>query len=87
MIPQNMQALAGRDKLILAEYQTDYTPLPALYDPVEHNFLTEWVFTPEEREIIAAGGVLRLWQFGARFQPVALEIVPERDRLPLEPTQ
>lgn len=85
MIPQNMQAYEGTRKIILAEYQTEYTPLPALRDPVEGTFLTEWAFTDEERALIAAGGVLRFWVWGMVFQPVVLQVVPVEEKLPLEP--
>lgn len=87
MIPINMQAQPGTQKIILAESQPEYTPLPALYYPEAGYVLTEWEPTPEERAILAAGGVVRLWTwtFGQPFQPVALEVKREAERLPLEP--
>lgn len=87
MIAQNIRQQPRTLKIILAENQPEYEPLPALQDPVAGTFLTEWAFTEEERKIIAAGGVLRMWVWGRQFQPIALMILPAAEKLELEPVQ
>ncbi len=86
MIAQNIQQQPGTVKVILAENQPQYTPLPALHDPTEKTFLTEWALSDEERAQIAAGGVVRLWVWG-HFPPVAVEVIAVDARIPLEPVQ
>lgn len=56
--------------------QPQYDPLPAFKDE-DGLVLSEWEPTPEEREIIAKGGRIRLWThtFHHPFQPVQMEAV------------
>lgn len=84
MIPQNIRVCEGTTKIILAESQPEFTPLPALRRHADGVFLTEWAFTDEERALIAAGGVLRFWVWGNVFPPVALQVVSVEGKLPLE---
>jgi hypothetical protein len=88
MYPVNMRAMDGTVKVILAEEQPQYTPLPALVYP-DGMVVTEWAPTPEELRVLADGGRVRLfqWTFGRGFQPVAAEMVTAEQALPLEPTQ
>lgn len=83
MVPVNMKDVPGLAKIILAENQPQYVPLPALRD--HEKFLTEWELTPEERQHIAEGGRVRLYVWGQFFQPIHLSVTPKADVLPVEP--
>ncbi len=91
MIPVDQFDTEGATRVVFAENQPQYIPLPAL---VFHDgkVLTEWSFSEEERAAIARGENLRLWiwkghvrQCGhcghrepALLQPLALEVTDER---------
>lgn len=83
---RNDFASAGVTKMILAEHQPQYEPMPCLCYTRDGYVLTEWELTPEERDKIAAGGRLRLftYTFGTPFQPVQLVAVGPDEMLPLE---
>ena len=88
MIPMNIRndfAALGVRKVVLAEGQLQYDPLPCLVAS-EGYVVTEWAPTPEEIEKLAAGGRLRLftYTFGTPFQPVQLVSVGPGEMLPLE---
>lgn len=89
MIPANIRndfAHAGVRKIVLAEHQPEYDPLPCLFYASEGYVLSEWAPTPEELAKLNAGGRLRLftYTYGQPFQPVQLVAVGPDEMLPLE---
>jgi len=63
--------------------QPQYVGLPALVsrDP-ERRVLSRWEFTPEEREMIAAGAdvYISLMTFGSPYQPTSVFVANKGDR-------
>lgn len=89
MVPVNLRndyAHAGVQKIVLAEHQPEYEPLPCLYYQADGFVLTEWAPTPEELEKLQAGGRLRMftYTYGHLFPPVQLQAVGPDEMLPLE---
>ncbi len=90
MYPVNMKApppASGQFKVIIAEHQPEYTPIPAIVDRQSGWVCTEWALTTEEMAQLLAGGRVRLWTLtkGQPFQPIAPEIVGPEDTMALEP--
>jgi len=88
MFPVNLRnpLSPGVRKVVLAEAQPEYDPVPALVFEREGIVLTEWALTPEEIATLQAGGRLRMYTytFGQPFQPTALLAVGPDEMLPLE---
>ncbi len=89
MTPVNMRndfAQAGVRKIVLAEHQPEYDPLPCLVFPREGYVLSEWTPTPQELEALVAGGRVRLftYTYGEPFQPVQMVAVGPEEMLALE---
>jgi hypothetical protein len=71
-------------EFLLAKDQKQYLPIPTLVaEGDEKSFISRWEFTPEEKELIAAGGTLLYHQltFGNDFQPICFEIVGPKEKL------
>lgn len=68
---RNDFAHAGVQKMVLAEHQPQYEPLPGLFYSREGYVLTEWVLEAEELAKLQAGGRVRLftYTFGTRSSP------------------
>jgi hypothetical protein len=81
MTPINPQLHPGAILVIFAEdQQEEFTPLPASVGR-DGSVMTEWVLSPEERQMLLSGGRVRLWlmntgvQFGKPLTPMMVEIV------------
>lgn len=74
VVPQELHE--GGSVVVFGSGQPEYIPLVASRDPIG-NVMTEWELTEEEREILSAGGRVRLWIVtgNAPLQPVTLEAV------------
>jgi hypothetical protein len=86
--PVNMQNPTSPDqfKVVIAENQPEYTPLPAVVDRQSGVVITQWQLTDEERARLLAGGRLTMFTktSGMPFQPVHLQVVEPGDNMPLE---
>ena len=74
MMPVEPIIPEGSRRVVYAEHQSEYIPLPAAVDP-EGVVLTEWQLTDEELDMLLCGGRIRLYvhTFGAPLQPVMIE--------------
>lgn len=74
--------LPGKEGLIaettFAKDQKEYRPLPSVIIPgPDHEVLTRWELTPEEREALLNGTgyiYLSCWTFGEPLQPLKLRV-------------
>ena len=78
---------SGQFKVIIAEDQPEYDPVPAIVDREAGMVITEWKLTPDEVTALSAGARIRMFTQtnGQPFQPVVLECIAPTDVLPLEP--
>lgn len=88
MTPVNIRNDYGAkaQKIILAEHQLEYQPLPCLFVRDQGYVITEWQPNSEELAALVAGGRVRLWTytFGQPFQPLQMVAVGPDEMLPLE---
>jgi hypothetical protein len=76
--PVEPKSISGYRRVVYAENQPQYVPLPAYQGPhPEHEVVTEWELTEDELGQLVHGGRvrLRLWTFGHPLQPVKLEVI------------
>jgi len=86
MHPINMRPIPQHDKLILAEEQEDFVPLPCLLAKDRQYVITEWAFTKEDLKILKDGGRIRIQTLimGQPFQPVLISVIDKTEVLDLE---
>lgn len=69
----------GRERVLIAEDQHEYEPLPATVGPPpQYEVTTEWVLDSDELLALVYGNGrirLKLWTFGGKLCPVKLDVV------------
>jgi hypothetical protein len=70
------------NEVLFAENQPEYMQLPAVrVESPEHQVLTRWQLSDEDRQRVAQGADVYLWvsTFGMPLQPVVVEVATAKD--------